>query len=82
LGQQSWRFPLRYSGSFNLSRNRLLGRKEIICRLVMVIGSPVFGLRPRRGDLSLTANVPNWTSLTNSPATKICFIVAKTASTR
>lgn len=57
----------RYSGRFNLSRNCLLGRKLIICRLVMVIDSPVFGLRPRRGDLSRTFKLPNWTSLIDSP---------------
>lgn len=71
----------RYFGSFNLSRNCLLGRKEIICRLVMVIDSPVLGLRPRRGDLSRTFKLPNWTNLIDFPLIKVFFSVAKTVST-
>ena len=70
-----------YFGSFNLSRNCLLGRKVIICRLVMVIDSPVFGLRPRRGDLSRTFRLPNWTNLMEFPLIKVFFKVAKTVST-
>ena len=66
---------------FIRSRNRLLGRNVTICLLVMIIEAPVLGLRPRRGDLSRTANAPNWTSFTDSPATRAFFIVAKTVST-
>jgi hypothetical protein len=66
---------------FNRSRSRLLGRKETICRLVMVMEAPVLGLRPRRGALSRTNKVPNWTSFTDSPATMVYFKVAKTAAT-
>lgn len=67
--------------SFNLPRNFPLGRKLTICRLVIVIDWPVFGLRPRRGDLSRTFKLPNWTNLIDSPLTKVSFKVAKTVST-
>ncbi len=44
------------------SRSRLLGREETVYRLVMVMAAPVLGLRPRRGALSRTVVVPNWTN--------------------
>jgi hypothetical protein len=44
---------------FRRFRNCLPGRNKIICRLVMVIDSPVCGFLPRRGDLFRTINVPN-----------------------
>ncbi len=67
--------------SFNFSRNCVLGRNVIICRLVIIIDWPVCGLRPRRGDLSRTFKLPNCTSLIDSPLTKVFFKVAKTVST-
>jgi hypothetical protein len=71
----------RYESLFMRVRSFLLGLKLTICRFFMVIDSPVRGLRPFRGLLSRTRNVPKCTSLIELPSSIDDFIVLKKVST-
>lgn len=52
-----------------------------MCRLLIIIDSPVCGLRPRRGDFSCTMKLPKWTSLIDSPLINVFFSVENKVST-
>ena len=47
----------------------------------IVMGSPVWGFRPRRWRFSWTENLPKLEIRTSSPDSRVCLMTSKTVST-